>query len=102
VYSKANNYKYVSGNDVDSQDVYNVYYVTEGYTYDPVYSLNSILSNGFNDSIYYSNSLLTNISLDKEYIYGIKNEGVNKNQRGLRKVYGADSACRCGACAVCS
>lgn len=86
VYSKANNYKYVSGDDVDSQDVYNVYYVTEGYTYDPVYSLNSILSNGFNDSIYYSNSLLTNISLDKEYIYGIKNEGIYRIKKDTKEM----------------
>ena len=86
VYSKANNYKYVSGDDVDSQDVYNVFYVTEGYTYDPVYSLNSILSNGFNDSIYYSNSLLTNISLDKEYIYGIKNEGIYRIKKDTKEM----------------
>lgn len=86
VYSKANNYKYVSGDDVDSQPVYNVYYVTEGYTYDPVYSLNSILSNGFNDSIYYSNSLLTNVSLDKEYIYGIKNEGIYRIKKDTKEM----------------
>lgn len=86
VYSKANNYKYVSGEDVDNQKVYNVYYVTEGYTYDPVYSLNSILSNGFNDSIYYSNSSLTNINLDKEYIYGIKNEGVYRIKKDTKEM----------------
>ena len=86
VYSKANNYKYVSGDDVDSQEVYNVYYVTEGYTYDPVYSLNSILSNGFNDSIYYSNSLLTNISVDREYIYGIKNEGIYRIKKDTKEM----------------
>lgn len=86
VYSKANNYKYVSGEDVDNQKVYNVYYVTEGYTYDPVYSLNSILSNGFNDSIYYSNSLLTNIDLDKEYIYGMKNEGIYRIKKDTKEM----------------
>lgn len=86
VYSKANNYKYVSGEDVDKQKIYNVYYVTEGYTYDPVYSLNLILSNGFNDSIYYSNSLLTNVSLDKEYIYGIKNEGVYRIKKDTKEM----------------
>ena len=86
VYSKANNYKYVTGEDVDKQKVYNVYYVTEGYTYDPVYSLNLILSNGFNDSIYYSNSLLTNISLDKEYIYGIKNNGIYRIKKDTKEM----------------
>lgn len=86
VYSKANNYKYVSGDDVDKQKVYNVYYVTEGYTYDPVYSLNLILSNGFNDSIYYSNSLLTSINVDKEYIYGIKNNGIYRIKKDTKEM----------------
>lgn len=86
VYSKANNYKYVSGEDVDKQKIYNVYYVTEGYTYDPVYSLNLILSNGFNDSIYYSNSLLTDINLDKEYVYGIKNEGIYRIKKDTKEM----------------
>ena len=86
MYNKANNYQYVSGEDVDKQKVYNVYYVTEGYTYDPVYSLNCILSNGFNDSIYYSNSLLTDISVDKEYIYGIKNEGLYRIKKDTKNM----------------
>ena len=84
VYSKSNNYSYVYGEGVDKQKIYNVYYVTEGYTYDPVYSLNLILSNGFNDSSYYSNSLLTNISVDKDYIYGIKNEGIYKIKKDTK------------------
>ena len=86
VYSKSNNYKYVYGEGVDKQKIYNVYYVTEGYTYDPVYSLNLILSNGFNDTSYYSNSLLTNINVDKEYIYGIKNEGLYKIKKDTKNM----------------
>jgi hypothetical protein len=86
VYSKENNYTYVAGEDVENQKIYNVYYVTEGYTYDPVYSLNLILSNGFNDTSYYSNSLLTNINVDENYIYGIKNEGIYRIKKDTKEM----------------
>lgn len=72
IYSKSNNYKYVEGEGVGKQDIYNVYYVVDGYTYDPVYSLNSINSNGFNEKTVYSNSGFVNIVATQEYIYGIK------------------------------
>lgn len=84
VYSKENNYTYVAGEEVEKQKVYQVYYVTEGYTYDPVYSLNLILSNGFNDQMYYSNSSLTNIYVDKEYLYGMKNDGVYRIKKDTK------------------
>ena len=71
VYSKTNNFKYVDNEDVKAQQVYNVYYVTEGYTYDPVYSLNSIRSDGFSDDRIFENSGLHEISLDENYIYGL-------------------------------
>lgn len=73
VYSKANNYKYVEGDGVSNQKVYNMYYVTEGYTYDPVYSLNSIRTDGFNDTLIYQNSGMHDIISKNNYIYGIKN-----------------------------
>lgn len=76
VYSKENNFKYVAGDDVNKQKIYNVYYVTEGYTYDPVYSLSTIRSDGFNDQTLYANSGLINIQLDNNYVYGMKEEGV--------------------------
>lgn len=72
IYSKSNSYKYVEGEGVDKQNIYNVYYVVDGYTYDPVYSLNSINSNGFNEKTVYSNSGFVNIVATQEYIYGIK------------------------------
>ena len=86
VYSKSNNFTYVSDDDVNKQKIYNVYYVTEGYTYDPVYSLNLILSNGFNDTSYYANSLLTNINVDKDYVYGIKNEGIYRIKKDTKEM----------------
>ena len=73
VYSKSNNYKYVEGEGVSNQKVYNMYYVTEGYTYDPVYSLNSIRTDGFNDTLIYQNSGMHDIISKNNYIYGIKN-----------------------------
>lgn len=86
VYSRANSFKYTEGEGISDQTVYNVYYVTEGYTYDPVYSLSSIHTNGFNDRAVYSNSGLTNIQIDKENIYGLKSEGLyclKKNSNSL-------------------
>lgn len=76
VYSKGNSYKYVAGEDVNKQKIYNVYYVTEGYTYDPVYSLSSIHSDGFNDKNIYTNSGLVNIQVDSDYVYGMKEDGL--------------------------
>ena len=73
VYSKSNNYKYVEGDGVSNQKVYNMYYITEGYTYDPVYSLNSIRTDGFNDTLIYQNSGMHDIISKNNYIYGIKN-----------------------------
>lgn len=73
VYSKSNNYKYVEGDGVSNQKVYNMYYVTEGYTYEPVYSLNSIRTDGFNDTLIYQNSGMHDIISKNNYIYGIKN-----------------------------
>lgn len=86
VYNKANNFKYVAGDDVNKQKVYNVYYVTEGYTYDPVYSLNSIHSDGFNSESLYTNSGLVSIQIDQEYIYGIKENGLYRLKKDSKNL----------------
>lgn len=72
VYNEKNNYSYLADENVDKQSVYNVYYITEGYTYNPVYSLNSIYSNGINDNTLISNVGFSDISVTKDYIVGIK------------------------------
>lgn len=82
VYSKSNNYKYVEGDGVSNQKVYNMYYVTEGYTYDPVYSLNSIRTDGFNDTLIYQNSGMHDIISKNNYIYGIKNGALCRFSKG--------------------
>lgn len=76
VYSKTNNFKYVEGEGVGNQKVYNMYYVTEGYTYDPVYSLSTIRTDGFNDTLVYQNSGMHDIISKNNYIYGIKNSSL--------------------------
>lgn len=76
LYNKKNNFKYVAGDAVNKQKVYNMYYVTEGYTYDPVYSLSLIRTDGFNDKLIFQNSGMHDIISKDEYIYGIKNEAL--------------------------
>lgn len=86
IYSKENNFRYVEGEGVNKQAVYNVYYVTEGYTYDPVYSLNSINSDGFNDQSVFTNSGLSSIKVADKYIYGIKSTGLYRMEKGTTKL----------------
>lgn len=78
IYSKSNSFKYIEGEDIGKQKVYNVYYVTEGYTYDPVYTLNNINSDGFGDKVVYSNSGMHSIQVNKEFVFGIKNSSLCK------------------------
>lgn len=85
VYKKTNNFKYTSDSDVEAQKVYNIFYVTEGYTYDPVYSLSSIHSDGFDEKSVYSNSGLSDISVEENYIYGLKQKGIYRLDRNTNE-----------------
>ncbi len=78
VYSRSNSLKYTEDDNMAKQKVYQLYYVTEGYTYDPVYSLNSIHSDSFEDKSIYQNSGMHSIQIDEEYIYGMKGNGLYK------------------------
>lgn len=84
IYNRENNFKYIEGEDVSNQKIYNVYYVTEGYTYDPVYSLNSIHSDGFSDKLVYSNSGITNVCVSENYIYGTKEDGLYRIKKDTK------------------
>lgn len=86
IYKKENNFKYTSALELEAQKVYNIFYVTEGYTYDPVYSLSSIQSDGFNEKSVFSNSGLSDIVVAEDFIYGIKQKGIYKLNRSTNEL----------------
>jgi hypothetical protein len=93
IYYRDNNYKYLSDQQVDKQTVYNMYYVSVGYTYDPKTSLNSIKSNGFEETLVSKDLGFSHIMPYGEYIYGIKNNGIsmlNKLTNEVTVIYEKD------------
>lgn len=76
VYRKYNSFKYTVGDGVNSQAVYNIYFVTEGYTYDPIYSISSISSLGENEKTVLPSSNIDDIIVEQSYIYGIRDGAV--------------------------
>ncbi|MDD2376338.1 MAG: DUF5050 domain-containing protein [Clostridia bacterium] len=86
IYYKENNYKYLSDNMVDEQTVYNMYYVSIGYTYTPKSSLNSIKSNGFEEVSIYKDLGFSHINPNGEYIYGIKDTSISKLNKQTNEV----------------
>lgn len=89
IYRKYNNFKYTLGEGVNDQAVYNIYFVTEGYTYDPVFSISSISSLGENEKAILPSSNIDNVIVDEDYLYGIK-KGVlckiNKNNYEIEEL----------------
>lgn len=86
IYSRANSYKYLEGENVGKQAVYNMYYVTDGYTYEPNYSLNRIDSNGFNDTVVYQNVGLVSIYTTNDYVYGIKSNSLYRLNKATNEL----------------
>ena len=78
VYYKQNNYTYLTDEHVDNQKVYNMFFLTEGYTYEPKTSLNTISTDGNNENSIAKNVGFTNITEYGEYIYGLKETGLYK------------------------
>lgn len=75
IYNKENNYKYLADENVEKQKVYNIYYMSEGYTYNPESSLNSIKSDSFELTRIYTNLGFENIKLyNKKKVIGVKEE----------------------------
>ena len=72
IYNKYNNFKYTLGEGVNDQAVYNIYFVTEGYTYDPVYSISSISSLGENEKAILPSSNIDYVTVEKDFLYGIR------------------------------
>lgn len=78
IYRKYNNFKYTLGDGVNDQAVYNIYFVTEGYTYNPTYSISSITSLGQNEKNILPSSNIDQIHVEKDYIYGLKDGTICK------------------------
>lgn len=81
IYRKYNNFKYTVGEGVGSQAIYSIYFVTEGYTYDPVYSVSSILSSGKNEESILPSSDIQQLSVTQECLYGLRNGVICKISR---------------------
>ena len=72
IYRRYNNFKYTLGEGVNAQAVYNIYFITEGYTYDPVYSISSITSLGENETSILPSCNIEKVTVKEEYLYGIR------------------------------
>ena len=81
IYRRYNNFKYTVGEGVGSQAIYSIYFVTEGYTYDPIYSVSTILSSGKNEESILPSSDIQQISVTQECLYGLRNGVVCKIAR---------------------
>lgn len=81
IYKRYNSFKYTLGDQVNSQSVYSILFVTEGYTYDPVYSVSSILSSGEDEKSILPASDLEQINVTEECMYGIKDGTICKISR---------------------
>lgn len=93
IYYKDNNFKYLSDENVEKQPVYDMYYVSVGYTYSPKSSLNKIKSNSFDETLVYKDLGFTNIKVNNEYIYGIRENSLcrlNKNTNDITVLYEKD------------
>ena len=93
IYRRKNNFSYLADDSVNSQALYNVYYVTEGYSYNPKYSLNSIYSNGFNESTVSYELGFYNIRITPEYVIGMKDGKLfscSKNEKDVVQLYDQD------------
>lgn len=86
IYYKDNNYKYLSDENVDKQEVYDMYYMSVGYTYSPNSSLNSIKSNSFEEKLLYKDLGFSHIKPNGEYIYGIKDTSISKLNKTTNEI----------------
>ncbi|MEG2348814.1 MAG: DUF5050 domain-containing protein [Clostridia bacterium] len=86
IYKQHNNYKYVEGDGISSQRAFNVFYITEGYTYEPVNSLSKVQTDGFGDKTLFQNCGLSDIQVNNNYIYGIKSTGIYRLNKITNKM----------------
>ena len=87
IYKKYNSFKYVEGENVAAQAVYDIFFVTEGYTYDPVYSVNKMESSGDKEENILPSSNYRKIDVTEDSIYGIKDKSLWKiNKKSYESV----------------
>ena len=68
--------------------------MSEGYTYNPTYSLNAIYSNGINDSVLASNIGIMDICVTKNYVVGIKENklyAINLNTKEEKNIFDSEN-----------
>ena len=93
IYYKQNNYVYTTDEHVDKQKVYNMYFLSEGYTYEPKTSLNLITTDSLKENTIAKNIGFTNIIEYGDYIYGLKEQGlykINKDTHEVSKIVEKD------------
>lgn len=86
IYYRENNYRYLSDELVDKQPVYDIYYVSVGYTYSPNSSLNKMESNGFNETLVYKDLGFSNIYPKGDFVYGLKDTSISKINKATLEV----------------
>ncbi len=85
-YRRYNNFKYIAGENVKNQAVYSIFFVTEGYTYDPVYSVSKILSSGQEETSILPSSGFEQISVAQDCIYGLNSGKICKISKDKYKI----------------
>lgn len=88
VYYKTNNYTYVTDEQVDNQKVYNMYFLSEGYTYEPNTSLNTMKTSGLEETevTIAKNIGFTSIMEYGDYIFGLKENALYKINKDTYEV----------------
>ena len=80
-YNKYNSFKYTEGDGVNKQPVYSIIFVTEGYTYNPVYSVSTTLSSGDEEKNVLPSSDIRNVCVAEDCFYGLKGGSICRIDR---------------------
>lgn len=86
IYYRENNYRYMSDELVDKQKVYDIYYVSVGYTYSPNSSLSKMESNGFNETLVYKDLGFSSIIPQGDFVYGLKDTALSKISKSTLEI----------------
>jgi len=78
IYKIQNNQQYIEAEEVSKQQVYKVFYIDNGYTYDPLYSLKSMTTDLKDKETIIENDSVEYFQKIGENIYGIKENSLFK------------------------